>query len=347
MELVNFPSDFVLFPSEIDTIEILLDEGETSADVIIELGAYTVISAKMYANNDRRIFLYDLQSLMQPYLDKPLPLTIWVGSSCAEDYIVVPCRHFTTEPAADFVGRHFLTTQKGVKRTVPEAKEYLSFFYDYSSVDGGGDYIVDFTSKWLLQSGEVVDVSWGKGRELPQDYGVVTMDWSPSLISAYAPEEGARLISYSITVDQFITQEYIIAPPSMHVSSLYFLNAFGCPDSCHFFGSIERELKPTYSSADFRGQHKNYNIKYYNSWKVYSGNVPEGEQPLYEDLSTATDVWTSSQLQVTITDCEIKEQNELDKLPDFNVTYRTTTDKINWDDKRVRVFDETFDNSFE
>lgn len=126
-------------------------------------------------------------------------------------------------------------------------------------------------------------------------------------------------------------------------------NVFGLMDTITYFGLKESEQKATYESGQLNGRLINSNIQCYTETKVHSGYISQKDIYPYISFITSPKIFLSddSMLRgVILTDQETAYSNDLSEMIDFTVTFRYERDMMIIKAKDNRIFDDTFDFTF-
>lgn len=337
------------FPQQLDALRIDC-EGAASVRVAVDAGAERLFEATLYADASGEAALLDLAMLLEDWLaeGRATDVGFALDGTLAATVAVVSSRNASCGEAADFCNGSFLSLLDGEKPTWEGATEYCAAWFE-------GDDAA------LVAAAPSLHSLWGNpltGQVLAQDEvfasatsadnKVWTLEMRPA--SFPPPAAGFSLLSFTARLGGR-KQTYVLQPATDAAPlSLRFTNNFGVPETFHFFGTAEKELKPTRSTASFYGKTRNYKVEAVPTWKCHTGALPESVQPLFADLCAARRVWREDTArEVTITDSELKLSNDRYEVQAGTVTFRET-DRTAMHGKRnvpQKVFDDTFDNTFE
>lgn len=337
--LTDIPS--VVFPHELDTLRFsskedfrvqLVLEGEELLDATLTPGASSGAA------------LYGLTDLINDSIEGSMTvLVISLDGTEVAETSVLPCRTRLSGKAEDLQGRIFLTLSSGLTKQVPmDASETLSWTVDGISPEisifatwVGDDFPTIYTSEQII-----------KGTD---DGDIATADVSPRLLKA--PRDSCTLVRYIASVGRR-RQTYEIHRTGTDlcpVTGLRFRNVFNQDDTFYFFGKVEEERKPTYSSLSTQGRTSNYRIETQPTWKAYTGPMSNARRDLFCDLCTSKKAWRMEDgAELTFTECDYKPNNLLTESPSGSLTWREAAEGCTFEPAiPVRTFDKTFDTTFD
>ena len=219
--------------------------------------------------------------------------------------------------------------------------EYLSWWQSTAETVTLSVSAVWASSSGLLTESRTVSVDAHQGINT---HSWVVSEWAP-------PVAGAVLVRYSVTLGSRI-QRYCLRAVEHTPVVLCFLNCFGVYESMTFFGVVERDTKPSRTSAIIGDKTRNYDVESVPTWKASTGELPEGMSGLMDDVVRARRLWLMDgaigDVEVTLTDNEWKRTNTSVDSLSGTVTWRMTSRR----QLRARtaqdgrIFDETFDETF-
>ncbi len=341
MPTLTTPLPHTGFPHEFDSIELA-----ASAPVAVRLTveARTVLETTLTPSAAGIVSLEDLAPLLR---DNAAPgtfsrLRIELDGAVAGEATLMPCRLWCDATADEMLENRFLTTLSGTKVTAPTCREYLSYLAPQDE-----DLSGCIRATFLRPDGSEILTAVGGTEVVGTDSDDMfhTIDVSPFRIRC--PEPGARLIAYTVEIGTR-RQHYRLAatPPT---ASLEFAGAFGFPDTFHFFGTVERELKPSWQTAAMAGRQRTYDVQAVPTHTAMTGLMTEDHLPLLEDLVTATPhaLRRDTGETVVVTACDIKTSDDPYSLMEAKVTWRTDRSARRWAPPvGIRTFDETFGGTF-
>ena len=337
--LTDIPS--MAFPHEVDTLRFsskedfrvqLVLEGEELLDATLTPGASSGAA------------LYGLADLINDSIEGSLPvLSISLDGTKVAETSVLPCRTRLSGKAKDLQAKIFLTLSSGLTKFVPmDGNETLAWVVDGISPE------VSIFATWV---GNDIPTIYTSSQTIKgtDDGDIATADVSPRLLKA--PHDGCTLVRYIASVGRR-SQMYEIHRTGTDlcpVTGLRFRNIFNQDDTFYFFGKVEEERKPTYSSLSTKGRTCNYRIETQPTWKAYTGSMNNAGRWLFCDLVQALKVWRMEDgAELTLTDCDCKPSNMLTESPSGSLTWREAAEGCTFEPAvAVRTFDGTFDETFD
>lgn len=325
----------------------------TSAErvkVRIKLGQATLLEEAMYAVGGV-VVLQDLPQLLEPWLRDTLidtftvlgveldsvgePTSVTAESSCQVVYGNVDM----DSTCQEFCNSHFLTLLSGEKTTAAGRLEYLHYI-------GSGDCVV--TCRYSDGSSATKSASpvAGNGK-------FSTIDVSPDRFAI----EGKQLVKYAVTVGAR-SQEYVMdltVPDCAPI--LLFTNSFGCQELIYCVG--KHEVKPEYSrsAAIIHSRRRNYRIVEQRNFEADTGVLTVGEMNWVDELFRSMEIYVVNFVggnprvgrEVLMLDSKSEFSNEDDALnkATFRYTYAQRCHNIVDTQRAGRIFDNTFDNTFD
>ncbi len=330
----------ICFPHEIDTLRIAATE---AVDVEIYVDNICILATTL-SPVDGTATIEDLAPLLRDYAAEGLHSFGILVDTVQTGTTIIPCNFDTTATAAAFCTTHFLSPLTGEKPTLSTATEYLSL-YAVEGTAGSGST----EAQWYAADGTIATTTQALTAQFVTGE-ISTIDVSPTALTP--PTDGAQLISYTVKVGER-QQRYRLLPQSLLANgspvTLQFRNVFGCPDTFHLLGLVERTLKPTRQAAQVAGRYRNITVKAVPTYKAETGQLTAPLLPLLDDLCTCIQPITNTKngVSLAITDCEVQTTTDPHALPTATITWRETVNVIGWQPRwAVRLFDETFDTTF-
>ena len=329
-------------------------------DVILTVkssyGTEKVISETYYPDSSGTITLSDLGDLLEPYCRQYGSITV------SAEYADVDAEgtkgtSYTTElgtvlfgtvdvqeSASAFCDAHFLTILNGPKETAYGRTECLSAYSATSLTVTATVY----SSTTKATSSKTATLSAINTTGSVSDFNVS----ASAVASAVGIASGETLLGYVCTAGSR-SQEYIVIedeiPPS---PAMCFLNSFGCWEYIYCTGTHTKDSKYERSSARVSGMTRNYKITETREFKAKTGVLNEAMADWADDLFRSQSVYLFNGgkmgKEVVITDSKSEITNEDDNMPSFEFTWQYSQKLHNiMDVERERVFDATFDYTFE
>ena len=334
----------IAFSWEVDTLEIgTTTSGEGSVLVDLLCGERSIISTTLSFDSDGTVSLEDLASLLESYCDDaPKDCVLKLGGRTAATWVLIPCRVETSDSAAVWCEKSFLTVVRGERLTHLQSREYLSWWQSSDT-----DSVLEVSAVWSTGSGLLNE---NRTMTVSSRSGINTHSWNVSEWTP--PASGAVLVQYRVTLGDRI-QRYRLQEAEQPPAVLCFINSFGVHESMTFFGSVERDIKPTRASAVIGGKTRNYDVESVPTWKAGTGELPEGMSGLMDDFVRSRKAWlvdaVMGDVEVALTDNEWKRTNSIVESMSGSVTWRLASRRqlrARTGAGSGRIFDETFDETF-
>lgn len=341
--LIKDVTDY-MFSSALDKIVFTTDQA--SAVFRLSLGEQEILNETYVPDVNGKISVVDLHDLVEPYLASNLieqfsyQITDAAGASVNKTFVVQFCAAEISIDAEPFRQKYFLSTLMGEKVTSAGRKEFLHLV-----VSEVTDVYV--TCMYLTPLGhQTKNKSLDKITNLND---IVTIDVSPNLFLDGVGE----LFFYTVNAGKR-SQAFQIDLACLDVDPcLLFTNSFGCQETFYCTGT--HTLEPEYgrSSTVIDGKFRNYHIKEKRMFKANTGILNVAMSLWADDLFRSKEIYLLEGIrpgkEITITDSESKRTNDLDALPSYTFEYRYAqrNQNILQLPRAGRVFDNTFDNTFE
>ena len=348
--ITSIPS--LVFSSVIPQMEITL--AGDKCEVIITCGTSTVYDEILYPVGGV-VHLDDLDSLLNPFLLAPLSALVTVSakdiqsstgsvlSTVNSSFTAIYCECDTGVDASTFTTNHFLSILMGSKQTAAGRLEYLHAYASSAATAASVTaYYADESHSAFAITGQA-------------NGNIIRLDVSPNQFAA----AGKDLVYYIVTMGNR-TQRFDVLFSSPDVAPiLLFTNSFGVQELFYCTGT--HEIDPTYerSSALISGMKRNYHISETRTFKADTGILTPVMADWADELfrsreiyvcnyyTTATGIAVGKEL--TITDSKSSRKNDDDDLPSFTFSYvyAQRIHNVLQLGRAGRIFDNTFDNTFE
>lgn len=335
------PLPAIAFPHELDTLRIA-----TRTAVRLRIATNSAsFETTLTPNAAGEVVLEQLADYLREVIATPTDVSIYLDNVHIGTVMLIPCRWDIETTAEEFCKKHFLTAAPTRKTTYLKAKETISWWNFPAET-------AIITAQWMTAAG-VQHTTHIPALTTPTT-SITTADCSPQTL--IPPTPSAHLIGYTITVGERTI--YFHLPPIgsnlKGVTTISFLNIFYIPENFHFFGSIVRETKNTYTRARIGRTYRNLTVKEEETYQATTGSISQQEYQRISDLITTPRAWRGKK-EIVITDADIKE----DLHP-----HQPQMGTITWREKRLthhlplptpyhiapttpRIFDSTFDSTFE
>lgn len=327
-----------------------------SIKVTSAYGTHEVLNEVYYPDESSTVTIYHPGDLCEPYARQYGSVTAAASvyditadgvQGAALDVDLGTVLFGNVDPQTDastFCEHHFLTILMGPKTTALGRKECLSA-YD------AGDLTV---TAYIKKGGDITSVSGslspinttGKVNDYnvsPDNIREVLQLSDGQQLLQYSCQAGVRRQTYDMVVDK--------VPPA---PSLAFLNSFGCWEYIHCTGTHKKSSKFTYSTAVVGDKTRNYDIQEQRQLTANTGSLNYAMAEWADELFRSQQVYlcTGGKMgkEVVVSDVKDEVTNEDDNLPSYEFTWmyaQKLHNVIDTETKRLRVFDGTFDYTFE
>ena len=340
---LQYPSEYV-FSSALD--EIIFSTSAEPANFCLKMGDAVILDENYVPDSSGRVVIHDLQKLIEPYLLTNLietfTYTITDGDASAKtrSFTVQYCAAESSLSARSFMEQYFLSSLMGDKVTTLGRKEFLHLVTtEACSVSAVCTY---------LEDGELM-VGTVPVKEVTELNKVVTFEVSPSLFE----EVGKQLVKYEIQAGQR-RQLYLVDDTALDVApALLFTNSFGCQETFYCTGTQEIDPQFSRSASLIGGKYRNYLIEENRVFSANTGILNVAMSMWADDLFRSREVYLLEGnlpgKEITITESDSKRSNDYEAMFVYTFKYRYAQRNHNilHLPKAGRVFDFTFDNTFE
>ena len=318
-----------------------------SATFRLTMGSEVILEENYVPDGNGQIVVYDLQRLIEPYLRTNLKETLSYsitdafGNTQSGSFVAQYCAADVSMPASQFVEKYFLSTLMGEKTTSMGRKEIVHL------VTGTAVDVVAYATYWSESDG--VSSSETTVASVTELNKVVTVNVSPELLEStdkmlvsYVVMAGTRKMIFKVDNDC-----PDVAP------SLVFTNSFGCQETFYCTGTQELDPQFTRSASLIGGKYRNYLIEENRVFSANTGVMPPEMAQWADELFRSREIYLMvdniPEKEVTITESDSKRSNDYDAMPYFTFKYRYAQRNHNiiHFPRAGRVFDYTFDNTFE
>lgn len=346
MNITNLSSSY--FHAMLPAVQIITSAKRVM--VTVKLGDSSIYEEELYAAGER-VWLYDLGQLVEVWLIDTLVGTLTIkaeeldgtgaatGVSAVTSCEVVYGSVDMDVTCQEFCDSHFLTMLSSEKRTARGRLEYLHY------IGSGAGNVDCWYSNGSRASFATTTVS-GNGK-------FTTIDVSPDRFA----KPGCELVKYIVTVGAR-KQEFVMdlqRPDCAPV--LLFTNSFGCQELMYCIG--KHEVKPEYvrQAAYVMARKRNYRIVEERKFYADTGTLTVGEMNWVDELFRSKEVYVVNFVggnprvgrEVLLLDSKSEFSNEDDALnrASFSYTYAQRCHNVYDTQRAGRIFDNTFDNTFD
>ena len=340
---LQYPSGYV-FSSALD--EIIFSTSVSPANFCLKMGDTVLLDENYVPDVSGRVIIHDLQKLVEPYLQTNLiesfcyTITDGDASPKTRSFTVQYCAAESSLSAQDFMEKYFLSSLMGEKVTSFGRKEYLHL------VTSEACTMKAVCTYWA--DGELT-IGTETVKEVTELDKVVTVEVSSALFE----KAGMQLMKYEIQAGQR-SQLYLVDDECLDVApSLVFTNSFGCQETFYCTGTHEVDPQFARSASLIGGKYRNYLI---DENRVFSANTGVLNVPMSmwaDDLFRSREVYLLEDnipgKEITITESDSKRTNDYEAMYIYTFKYRYAQRNHNilHLPKSGRIFDFTFDNTFE
>lgn len=262
--------------------------------------------------------------------------------------VEVPVRVFpsrvllSAESVDDWTSKHFLTLHDGIKKVPADAVITLA------AVNGAG--ATKWTCRQLWENGEqyteVLEPVPDTAISVHEGVSLLTLPVG----SLAEPVAFSRLVSLEI-MNGGRTARYEIVPfCDNDVTAFEFVNNFGFRETFYAFGLDTVKLEPKYTVTQFARGRRVTAIDGTATHEVKTGDFYREQRFLLGDLLRSKFLRVNGE-DAVITDVENKNTNSPYVFSSAGITYELADKqervRLSADKAAVRVFDETFDQTFE
>lgn len=319
----------IYFPYELDQIQVSATQ---PVPVVLAFADGTpLFTTRLTPSATGIVTITDLAPLLNTLCDDtPHKFTLTAGTHTAT-FTCIPSRVPITTPASTFVQTQFLTLLTGTKHTYTGATEYVSLWSDTTTA-------ATLTVTHTSLSG-TTPTTITTTHDITLTPGINTF--------AIVIGEG---FAVKATIGQ-LTQTYTVIRHATPPTTLLFTNNFGAVESFHFFGTLQREHKPTRESAVINGKHYNYSISSIPTHQVHTGEITDGMKGLFDDIVTSRHLWHrlyGIDTPLSVTDNEWQYTNSPTHIASGTLTWREQCGApLHHPNITKDIFDFTFDQTYE
>lgn len=336
MVTISTQIDKVMFTSALKMI-VIKATTETEVAFSIKQNDDVIFTNKYTPDESGHVYVWDIHTLLNNAIEEVHDSFSFVVANQTVTFVAVRCNILIDKSAKDFVNSHFLSPCFHSRTTAQYRREMVNILaLEEVAVTAKAGYYNDG-----VLSTEVF--------ELQTVSGFATIDASPS---QFINPKNGKLVVYTIIAGER-EQSYNMCNYNPDAVGVVYRNAFNAYDTFYFNGLLASEWEDTRSSAVVGGSLMMYDIKTIQLFKANTGPIPYGCEVLPYELCRSREVaLLDADGRITddivITETDIKSDNAPDTINDFVITYRIADQigcKINTP-KRITLFDDTFDGSF-
>lgn len=342
--LISDVADY-MFSSALDRITFTTDQAKANFRLLH--GTAEVLNETYVPDANGRISILGMQELIEPYLRSNLiesfsyEISDASGTSVTKSFVVQYCAAESSLHAKSFMESFFLSILMGEKVTSIGRKEFLHLVVFEETA-------VTVTCLYLGSEGQKSKtIALNAVTNLNE---VVTVDVSPD---NFADDSLGQLFYYTVKAGSRSQSFQVDLSKPDAAPCLLFTNSFGCQETIYCTGTHTLDPEFERSSTIIDGKFRHYKI---DESRIFSANTGILNVPMSiwaDDLFRSKEIYllvgNLPDKEITITESESKRTNNLDALPTFTFSYRYAqrNQNILQLPRAGRVFDNTFDNTFE
>lgn len=342
--MLQFISTFesVIFSSELKEVLFSSDSDVTLTFSIAGVDVFTNIYTPDSSRNIRVYALDEIYNTMRPSAVSSVAIRLQntSGDQISAQFNCIQCTALINATAEFYLDRYFIIgTCSDYRHTAPGRDEK---FWVYQT-----DVARTLTRKayYIDANNAMTSVSYTYPSQIQpntlQEISFNTDDLQVSGKSLYKVEfsDGLRKLVYEVDTRRDID--------SVHFR---YQNIFGLLDDIYYFGLKETELSSELETGQLNGKWVNTKAKAYPSVKVHSGYISRTEIYPYIAFISSSERYLVDEngyaRTVALTEQETKYSNSNSDLIDFTVTFRREKDALVIGVSDNRIFDQTFDMTF-
>ncbi len=328
--------------------DLIFAIGGVSAAVTISLDGDGIYSERLYPAGGS-IRMADLGSLLRPYARQRLVTEMEVGiaekdangntlSEASVSCTVIYCEADIDITAEEWCSARFLTLLAGTKTTALGRLEYLHYTgTDTATVSAR--YSDGSTNEFAAPS------AGGNSK-------YTTIDVSPAQFA----DDGKILVSYTVAAGSRSQQFDIDLSQPDCAPVLLFINSFGCEELLYCTGKETLSAAFKYETAYIEGKNTNYNVTETRSFKADTGVLSFAEAEWCAELFRSSGVrivnfnggTAQPGKEMIVSEPKIEYSNADNEIPrlTFTVEYAQRNHNVIQTGRAGRIFDNTFDNTF-
>lgn len=337
------------FSSSIPDVVLTTTESRVRATILVD--SNTIYDEYLYPVSGL-ITIADLTSLLTPYAKAALTVDVEINlveqsvtdntetdiSTVSLTGTVVYSSADVDTTASDFCSKHFLSILLGTKITSIGRLEYLHFLGTDSAT------VTAIYSDGSQQSFDATIIA-GNSKYTTIDLSPDRFNIADKTLVAYTVTAGSRSQYYEID---------FTCPDCAPI--LLFTNSFGVQELAYCTGT--HKVAPEYkrNSALISGKLRNYSIEETRTFKANTGIMNFDMANWFDDVFRSNEIYIVNIIdgtptvgrEVTVTDSKSEYGNDDDEQPRFTFSYRYA--QLNQNvlqlNRSGRIFDNTFDNTF-
>lgn len=335
-----------MFLTELTRLTFHTTGSEATFSIKKDGAAAPFFSTKYIPDSEGNVTVLSLHKLLEPEIaDDAVGRFIFMvdGDAVADAVTVIRCTVHISEPAERFVNDFFLTASSRERDTAPRRRECLTAYCLEATP-------VTVTATYLTDDNRLVRREFNIPASSVNGDGLYSVDVSPRKFA----DDSGRLVAFRVKCGRRKMNYRVVENPPASDPVMIFRNCFNAWDTVYLCGAKETDPQITRSTAMINGQFSCYQVEEFTQYTARSGPLRESGVETVRDLARSRTVFLlerdgSAGNRVTVTDASVKATNENTGMPDFSITYRLADIPGGHVDvyRRPRIFDRTFDNTYE
>ncbi|ULB35627.1 hypothetical protein [Proteiniphilum propionicum] len=299
---------------------IILSESYKPFDYSIKIkGLKEILSLHLRRKNQNLIIGGVNTQIMENF-------TFTLGSDSKQGDVIYS-RMKSNIPAAKLKGELFLTTQHLKKVTMPQAKEFLTYFFS-------GTGITVSAKMYYYRNGQIMNTNY-----VPIESGKTgfyAFDTSFSRIKSYFPTIATdECLFYRVGNDSY-NVEYLIDRSSYpNLTQFVYMNNFGVPDTLFIRGEVIHNVDAKFSEGKVQRVSHKWDLKENETFEASTGKIfNRDEYLMWRDLFMSPDVYiyvNGTPRKVFVTE----SKNSINRLKGVNksltFSFRFAEENDTWD----------------
>lgn len=339
MEIEVYPAISGILPLSALKTVTFMEVVTKTLSVTISLDGQDILSGTYYRDENHSVTLYDIDRLL---LDNNVrgsrmyALVVKAGNQTFSASVFY-CRCLIEGHVDSFLKKCFLNSSASKKTVYPGNTEFLSFYNPDND-----EFFVEL--KYFNGS---VFTAWD---EISPVDGFRTLNLNPEIWE----RADARLIGFDVHCGGR-HRSYVVDynEPEADPAVVY-NNCFGMRETFYFRGIKETVPSVIRSTAVIGGDVEIYDVEKTITHKVNTGFLRQADLEAALDMAESDDIHLllengASGAKIVFTDSDLKYQNALNSIRDLTFTYRLArrTELARSAPKKVRIFDNSFDETYE
>ena len=337
----------VMFLTELTRLTFHTTGSEATFSIKKDDAAASFFSTRYIPDSAGNVTVLSLHKLLEPEIaDDAVGRFIFMvdGNAVADAVTVIRCTVHVSEPAERFVNDFFLTASSRERDTSMRRRECLTAYcHEWTHPTVTATYLT--ADNGLVRREFIIPTTSVNGG------GLYSVDVSPR---KFADDATGRLVAFRVKCGRRKMNYRVVENPPASDPAMIFRNCFNVWDTFYLSGAKETDPQITRSTAMINGQFSCYHVEEFTQYTARSGPLRESGVETVRDLARSRTVFLlerdgSAGSRVTVTDASVKATNENTGMPDFSITYRLADIPGGHVDvyRKPRIFDKTFDNTYE